>query len=301
MAIGAGGQPACRITPVIQAVCGAVRARGRGVLHREWQLREIGGDRIALRAGELAGGGLHLRVLAPPVRVRFKLGHHIAPVQPRQPGRPGAIAATVEAMAGDAGIPCAAIGTAQGNQFSSRDEVIRRPALTRTAAAEQQQATRRPTINRTQVHPLAEPPGAASVPKRDGRPRAACKLGDCLPIALALLSLLLAAGCKPPPQGTNHMPRADAARGKAAIERVGCGACHTIPGIAWPQGAAGPSLQGFARQALIAGRLPNRPDRLAAFVRNAPATLPDTSMPAMPLTEAEARDVAAYLYQAGKR
>lgn len=97
------------------------------------------------------------------------------------------------------------------------------------------------------------------------------------------------------------MPQADAGRGKMAIERVGCGACHAIPGIAWPQGAVGPSLEGFARQTLIAGHLPNRPDRLAAFVRDAPAALPGTSMPAMPLTEAEARDVAAYLYDAGKR
>lgn len=92
------------------------------------------------------------------------------------------------------------------------------------------------------------------------------------------------------------MPQASAVRGKAAIERVGCAACHSIPGVRWPVGAVGPSLEGFADQALIAGRLPNRPDLLAAFVRDAPAVLPGTTMPAMPLSEAEARDVAAYLY-----
>lgn len=92
------------------------------------------------------------------------------------------------------------------------------------------------------------------------------------------------------------MPQASAERGKEAIERAGCAACHRIPGRRWPKGAVGPSLEGFANQGLIAGRVPNRPDLLAAFIRNAPAVLPGTTMPAMPLSEEEARDVAAYLY-----
>lgn len=58
----------------------------------------------------------------------------------------------------------------------------------------------------------------------------------------------------------------------------------------------GPSLKGFARRPLIAGRLPNEPEVLAAYVRNAPAFTPRSAMPPMPLTEAESRDVAAYLY-----
>ncbi|WP_245942303.1 c-type cytochrome [Sphingomonas gilva] len=97
------------------------------------------------------------------------------------------------------------------------------------------------------------------------------------------------------------MPQADAARGKAAIERVGCASCHAIPGVRWPQGTIGPSLDGFAERALIAGRLPNRPDVLAAFVRDAPSLAPGTNMPAMPLNEEESRDVAAYLYTLGDR
>ena len=97
------------------------------------------------------------------------------------------------------------------------------------------------------------------------------------------------------------MPQASVLEGRAAIERAGCGACHAIPGIRWPAGAVGPSLEGFAEQGLIAGRLPNRPDVLAAFVRDAPAVLPGTTMPAMPLSEEEARDVAAYLYAPAER
>ena len=62
-----------------------------------------------------------------------------------------------------------------------------------------------------------------------------------------------------------------------------------------------PELAGIADQALIAGQLPNRPDVLAAFVRNSPALLPESTMPAMPISEDESRDVAAYLYALSDR
>lgn len=96
------------------------------------------------------------------------------------------------------------------------------------------------------------------------------------------------------------MPLASAERGKQVIERVGCASCHTIAGIHWPEGRVGPSLHGFAERALIAGHVPNQPELLARYVRNAPAVLPGTTMPPMPITEQEARDVAAYLYEMGK-
>ena len=111
-----------------------------------------------------------------------------------------------------------------------------------------------------------------------------------------VFTLLLIMSCKPPPDETQHMPQADIARGEAVVERVGCGACHEIPGIKWPKGKTGPSLQGFANQGLIAGWLPNRPDNLAAFVRDAPAAVRGSTMPAMPISQSEARDVAAFLY-----
>lgn len=97
------------------------------------------------------------------------------------------------------------------------------------------------------------------------------------------------------------MPLADAGRGKAAIERVGCASCHTIDGIDWPRGQSGPRLSEFADRGLIAGRLPNRPEVLADFVRDAPSLVPGSAMPAMPVSEGEARDIAAYLYQTGSR
>lgn len=85
------------------------------------------------------------------------------------------------------------------------------------------------------------------------------------------------------------------ARGKAAAERLGCGACHDMPGIDWPEGRTGPSLAGFGDRALIAGSLPNRTARLAEFVRDAPALVPESGMPAVLMQDGEARDIAAWL------
>ena len=114
--------------------------------------------------------------------------------------------------------------------------------------------------------------------------------------AMAASALLLVSGCQQTAVAPQSVAGADAGRGRKVVERVACGACHVIPGVPWPQGRVGPSLDGFARQALVAGRFPNEPDILARFVRDAPSLAPQTGMPAMPITEQEARDVAAYLY-----
>ncbi|MFW2449285.1 MAG: c-type cytochrome [Qipengyuania pacifica] len=121
-------------------------------------------------------------------------------------------------------------------------------------------------------------------------------LRACLFFNLLVLLCAGLAACKQPP-GPRYVPDAETTqRGREAIERVGCAACHEIPGIDWPRGRTGPSLLGFDDIGPIAGALPNTPENLAAFVRNAPAAKPGSAMPAMPLSEEEARDVAAYLY-----
>jgi cytochrome c1 len=84
--------------------------------------------------------------------------------------------------------------------------------------------------------------------------------------------------------------------GQLLIAEHGCTACHVIPGVAGFTGTVGPSLEGFGRRAYIAGVLPNRPMMLTAWLRDPPAIDPATAMPALGLSEAEARDVAAYLY-----
>ncbi|WP_354087645.1 c-type cytochrome [Brevundimonas faecalis] len=89
---------------------------------------------------------------------------------------------------------------------------------------------------------------------------------------------------------------ADSAAGLSLIRTHGCAVCHAIPGVAWPRGRTGGSLEGVGARPMIAGRLPNQPAVMAAFVRDAPSLLPDTGMPPLSLSEAEARDIAAYLY-----
>jgi sulfur-oxidizing protein SoxX len=104
------------------------------------------------------------------------------------------------------------------------------------------------------------------------------------------------AACADKGNAPRPLAQTDAAAGLKLIERHGCAACHAIPGVRWPQGRTGGALAGMGARPLIAGRLPNQPAVMAAFVQDAPALLPDTGMPPMPLTDAEARDVAAYLY-----
>lgn len=115
-----------------------------------------------------------------------------------------------------------------------------------------------------------------------------------------MTAIVLTAACKPPTEARWPADPNAAKRGLAAIERVQCGACHEIRGVDWPAGRTGPSLVDFGDRGMIAGSLPNRPDVLAAFIRNAPAVKPGSPMPPMPVSQREARDIAAYLYEGSK-
>ena len=120
--------------------------------------------------------------------------------------------------------------------------------------------------------------------------------GPALRAILPALLLLVLGACKQPPDEVVTTQSSAEERGRVAIKQVGCGACHEIRGIDWPRGRAGPSLIGFDDKTPIAGELANTPAALAAFIRNAPAVVPRSTMPPMPVTEREARDIAAYLY-----
>jgi cytochrome c2 len=84
--------------------------------------------------------------------------------------------------------------------------------------------------------------------------------------------------------------------GRTAIERVGCGTCHVIPGIGGATGRVGPPLGGIATRAQIAGILPNDPRNLQRWITTPQAVLPGNGMPDQPVTSKEARDISAYLY-----
>lgn len=113
---------------------------------------------------------------------------------------------------------------------------------------------------------------------------------------IALLALAGPAACADKTDLPRELAGADPANGLAVIERVGCASCHAVPGVQWPAGAVAAPLEGFGNSPLISGRLPNQPDVLVRFLRDAPSLDPQTGMPPMPLAEEEARDVAAYLY-----
>lgn len=110
-----------------------------------------------------------------------------------------------------------------------------------------------------------------------------------------LATSLMMAGCDGPPDTTPKLDSSDPARGRSLVVAYGCAACHTFPDVGFPRGGLGPPLEGFADQGLIAGRLPNQPGYLMRFIRNAPAYAPEGAMPATPMSDQDARDVAAYL------
>ena len=112
-------------------------------------------------------------------------------------------------------------------------------------------------------------------------------------IALMAAVLLLAAcGEAPREPGIG-----DAEHGKLLLRQFGCGSCHEIPGVADAEGRVGPPLAGIGGRIYIAGVLPTTPENLAAFIRAPQRFAPRTAMPDLGVTEAHARDMAAYLYR----
>jgi len=84
--------------------------------------------------------------------------------------------------------------------------------------------------------------------------------------------------------------------GKRAIGRFGCGGCHVIPGVDGADGRVGPSLDGVALRAQIAGRTNNSPDGLIRWIQHPQAMDPGNAMPELGVSDTEARDIATYLY-----
>ena len=82
----------------------------------------------------------------------------------------------------------------------------------------------------------------------------------------------------------------------AAIRQRGCGSCHTIPGVPGARATVGPPLSGMAARVYLAGRLLNTPENLMHWVQHPEQVDDKTAMPNTGVTEAEARDIAAYLY-----
>ena len=117
--------------------------------------------------------------------------------------------------------------------------------------------------------------------------------GAGLGMGLAWFTLLSACGREAP--GTLTVG-GDPARGKSQIAAYGCGSCHVIPGVGGANGLVGPPLSKFAHRAFIAGEVPNTSDFLVRWISVPQAIEPGTAMPNLGVSEAQARDIAAYLY-----
>jgi cytochrome c2 len=98
----------------------------------------------------------------------------------------------------------------------------------------------------------------------------------------------------------------DATRGRALLEHKGCGTCHRMTGVD-PLPAVPPPVT-IEPAALALGqrlapdlahtRVRLRPAALLTWLQDPAKVKPGTEMPTIPLTEAEAKDVAAYLVHA---
>jgi cytochrome c len=85
--------------------------------------------------------------------------------------------------------------------------------------------------------------------------------------------------------------------GRMLFEQRGCGGCHTLRGLPSAVGVAGPRLDNTAVRPTIAGdQISNTPDNMARWIFDPPSIKPSSTMPAVGVTEQEARDLAAFLY-----
>jgi cytochrome c2 len=115
------------------------------------------------------------------------------------------------------------------------------------------------------------------------------------PLVTLAVSLATGLACRDA-HAAPRVPGGDAALGRVALRQFGCGTCHVIPGVTFARGFTGPSLDRYARRVYVAGKWPNNPDVLIRFIVDPPAMAPRTAMPAVGVSVAEARDIAAYLY-----
>ena len=110
-----------------------------------------------------------------------------------------------------------------------------------------------------------------------------------------LCAVVLASGCAKE-EPASRVVGGDPERGRLLVQQYQCAACHFIPEVQGPNGDAGPSLESMGRLSYIAGSIPNQPENMIRFLQNPPAVKPGTLMPALGITDDEARHMAAFMY-----
>ena len=119
-------------------------------------------------------------------------------------------------------------------------------------------------------------------------------------LAAALAALVLfVASCdrnNEAERAARSMTGGEPSRGRAAITRYGCSACHTIPGVKGATALVGPPLDRIASRSYIAGVMPNSPENMIRWIENPPGIDKMTAMPNLGVNDQDARDIASYLY-----
>ncbi|MFP3902285.1 MAG: c-type cytochrome [Acidimicrobiia bacterium] len=91
----------------------------------------------------------------------------------------------------------------------------------------------------------------------------------------------------------------DPEAGRDAIRDLGCGTCHTVPGVRGADALVGPPLTDWAQRSYIAGSLRNTPEELERWILDPQGIEPGTAMPDVGATEEQAAHIAAYLFTLG--
>jgi mono/diheme cytochrome c family protein len=92
------------------------------------------------------------------------------------------------------------------------------------------------------------------------------------------------------------LTRGDPSRAPALITKYGCGGCHTIPGAPGADGKVAAPLGGMRARAYVGGVARHNTDTLIRWIVAPQSISPRSAMPVTGISEAEARDVAAFLY-----
>lgn len=88
---------------------------------------------------------------------------------------------------------------------------------------------------------------------------------------------------------------ADREAGRRLLAQYQCGRCHRIPGVEAATGDLAVPLDRLGRRAYLAGRVPNTPRLLAAWLVRPDALVPGTAMPDLGVSDEHARLMAGYL------
>jgi cytochrome c1 len=123
--------------------------------------------------------------------------------------------------------------------------------------------------------------------------RAHPALAGLVPLLFAMLVMPMAARAA---GSAWSVAGGDARRAPELMQGYGCTACHTIPGLSNAKGNVGPPLTRFGDRTYIAGMLRNTPANLVRWIRDPQGVVPGNAMPNMGVSDAQARDIAAYLY-----